>query len=95
MKLVRDRIVAVAQAGLAPRKWKSIGSACRSSFERRGADVVKRGVASDRISKVVDIAGKGLRGLVTGIEDGAPDELGFDRLEEGLHHRIVGAISLS
>lgn len=39
-----------------------------------GGDVVERGVAPD-VVEAVDIAGNGLRGLVTGIEDVAPDEL--------------------
>lgn len=58
------------------------------------ADIVERGVAPDRVVEAVDIAGNGLRGLVTGIEDGAPDHLGFDRLEERLDHSVVVAISL-
>ena len=52
-------------------------------------------MAPDGVVDAVDIAGNGLRGLVTGIEDGAPHELGFDRLEERLDHGIVEAISLA
>ena len=32
-------------------------------------------MAPDGVVEAVDIAGNGLRGLVTAIEDGAPDEL--------------------
>ena len=59
------------------------------------ANIVERGVAPDGIVEAIDIASNGLRSLVTGIKDGAPEELGLDRLEERLDHGIVVAISFS
>ena len=39
-------------------------------------------MAPDGIVEAVDIAGNGLPGLGAGVEDGAPDELEFDLLED-------------
>ena len=52
-------------------------------------------MAPDGIIEPVDIAANGLVGLVAGIEDGPPDELGFQGLEERLDHGVVVAISFA
>ena len=49
----------------------------------------------DRVVESIDIAGNGLLGLVTGVEDRPPDEFGFDRLEERIDHRVIVAIPLA
>ena len=49
-------------------------------------------MASDGIVEPVDVAANGLVGFLTGVEGGAPDELGFQGLKERLHHGIVVAI---
>src|ERR1700726_1474784 len=49
-------------------------------------------MAPDGIVEPVDIAANGLVGFLTGVEDGPPDELGFQGLEESLHHGVVVAI---
>ena len=51
-------------------------------------------MASDGIVGAVGIAGNGLRSFGTSIEDGTPDEFGFDRLEERLVHGIIVTVSL-
>ena len=43
-------------------------------------------MAPDGIVEPVDVAANGLVGLLTGVEDGPPDELEFQGLEERLHH---------
>lgn len=52
-------------------------------------------MAPDRVVEAVDIAGNSLLGLGVGVEDGAPYELGFDRLKERLDHGVVEAVSLA
>ena len=52
-------------------------------------------MAPDGVVEAVDIAGNGLRGLGAGVEDGSPDEFGFDRLEERLDHGVIVAISFA
>ena len=52
-------------------------------------------MASDGIVEPVDVAANGLVGLLTGVEDGPPNELGFQCLEERLPHRVVVAIPLA
>lgn len=84
----------MGQVGLAPEKWRGISSARGSSFELCGADVVECGMAPYGVVEAIDIAGNGLAGLGAGVEDGAPDEFGFDGLEEGFDHSVVVAISL-
>jgi transposase len=63
-------------------------------FELGGADEVERRVAPDGIVEAVDVAADGLPGLGPGLEDGAPDQLGLQRLEEGLDHGVVVAVPL-
>ena len=46
-------------------------------------------MAPDGIVEPVDIAANGLVGFLTGVEDGLPDELGFQSLKERLHHGVV------
>ena len=48
----------------------------------------------DGIVEAVDVAPDGVLGLGPSLEDGAPDQLGFQGLEEGLDNRVVVAISL-
>jgi hypothetical protein len=49
-------------------------------------------MAPDGIVEPVDVAANGLVGFLAGVEDGPPDELGFQGLEERLHHGVVVAI---
>ena len=84
-----------APPGHAPLKWRGICSVGRLSLELGGAEVVERRVAPHGVVEAVDIAGNGLPGLGAGVEDGAPDELGFDRLEERLDHGVIEAVALA
>ena len=52
-------------------------------------------MAPDGILEPVDVAANGLVGLLASVKDGPPDELGFQGLEERLHHGVVVAISLA
>src|ERR1700736_6838845 len=52
-------------------------------------------MAPDWIVEPVDVAANGLVGFLAGVEDGPPDELGFQGLEERLHHGVVVAIPLA
>ncbi len=52
-------------------------------------------MAPDGIVEPVDVAANGLVGFLAGVEDGAPDELGFQGLEERLNHGVVVTISLA
>lgn len=52
-------------------------------------------MAPDEVVEAVDIAGNGALGLDAGVEDGAPDKLGFDGLEERLDYRVIVAISFA
>ena len=49
----------------------------------------------DGIVEPVDLAANGLVGFLTSAKDGPPDGLGFQGLEERLHHGVVIAISLA
>src|SRR3954453_21699121 len=64
-------------------------------FELSRACEVEGGMAPDGIVEPVDVAANGQVGFVAGVEDGAPDELGFQGLEERLHHGVVIAIPLA
>src|SRR5256885_10019395 len=64
-------------------------------FELSRACEVEGGMAPDEIVEPVDIAANGLVGFLAGVEDGPPDELGFQSLKERLHHGVVVAISLA
>src|SRR5678815_4232072 len=81
--------------GLTPLQWRGIRSYGGHSFELTGACEVKGGMAADRIVEAVDITANCLVGLLAGVEDSTPDELGFEGLEEGLDHGVVVAISLA
>src|SRR3979490_1708220 len=48
-------------------------------------------MAPDRIVEPVDVVANGLVGFLAGVEDGPPDELGFQGLKERLHHGVVVA----
>ena len=52
-------------------------------------------MAPDGIVEPVDVATNSLVGSLAGVEDGPPDELGFQGLEERLHHGVVIAIPLA
>ena len=52
-------------------------------------------MAPDGIVEPIDVAANGQVGFVAGVEDGPPDELGFQGLEERLHHGVVVAITLA
>jgi hypothetical protein len=43
----------------------------------------------DRVVEAVDVTADRLLGLGSRLEDGAPDQLGFLGLEEGLDHRFI------
>ena len=43
----------------------------------------------DGVVEAVDVTADRLLGLGSGLEDGAPDQLGLQGLEEGLDHGIV------
>ena len=90
-----DAVLMLRYFGLAPLKWRGICSAGGPSFELGGAEVVERGVSADRIVEAVDVTGNGLFSLSTSVENGAPNHLGFQRLEERLHHRVIVAVALS
>ena len=64
-------------------------------FELSRAYEVEGGMAPDGIVEPVDVAANGLVGFVAGVEDGPPDELGFQGLEERLDHGVVIAIPLA
>lgn len=93
------RITAVLNRQLRAEGWTSPGLVESGltgdlPFELGGADEVERRVALDGIVEAVDVAADGLPGLGLGLEDGAPDQLGLQRLEEGLDHGVVEAVSL-
>ena len=52
-------------------------------------------MAPDGIVEPIDVAANGPVGFVAGVEDGPPDELGFQGLEERLDHGVVIAIPLA
>jgi hypothetical protein len=52
-------------------------------------------MAPEGIVEPVDVAANGPVRLLAGIEDGPPDELGFQGLEEPLHHGVVVALPLA
>src|SRR4051812_4322643 len=58
-------------------------------FELSRACEVESGMAPEGIVEPVDIAANSLVGLLAGVEDGPPDELGFQGLEERLDHGVV------
>src|SRR4051794_28958998 len=64
-------------------------------FELSRACEVESGMAPEGIVEPVDIAANSLVGLLAGVEDGPPDELGFQGLEERLDHGVVIAIPLA
>ena len=64
-------------------------------FELSRAYEVESGMAPEGIVEPVDIAANSLVGLLAGVEDSAPDELGFQGLEERLDHGVVIAIPLA
>ena len=50
-------------------------------------------MTSDGVVTAVDVTANRLLGLGSGLEDGAPDQFGFQGLEEGLDNGIVEAIA--
>jgi len=52
-------------------------------------------VSPDGFVEPVAIAGNGTLGFVAGLEDGPPDKLGFQGLEERLDHGVVVAVALA
>ena len=51
-------------------------------------------MAPDGIVEPVNIAAHGLGSLLTGVEDGPPHKLGYQSLEERLHHGVVVTVAL-
>src|SRR3954465_11450343 len=74
---------------------EALGSIYRQPFELNGADEVERRMTPDGIIEAIDVTGDGLLGLGAGLEGGAPDEFGLQRLEERLDHRVVVTIPLA
>src|SRR3954470_1742978 len=64
-------------------------------FELSRACEVEGGMAPDGLVGPGDVAANGPVCLVAGVEDGPPDELGFQGLEERLDHGVVVAIPLA
>src|SRR3954447_5247624 len=64
-------------------------------FELSRAGEIESGMAPDGIVEPVDVAANSPVGLLAGVEDGPPEELGFQGLEEGLDHGVVIAIPLA
>src|SRR4051794_18328765 len=64
-------------------------------FELSRAGEVERGMAPEGIVEPVDVAANGPVGLLAGVEDGPPDELGFQGLEEPFPHGVVIAVPLA
>src|ERR1700690_941445 len=85
----------LVSSGLAPLWWRGIGSFGTGFFELSRAYEVEGGVPPDGIVEPVNVAANGLVGFLAGVEDGPPDELGFQGLEERFHHGVVVAISLA
>src|SRR3954468_6479840 len=79
--------------GLASLQWRAFGGLCGPPFELHRAEEVERGVAPDGVVESLDVTADGVCSLGPGLEDGAPDELGFQRLEERLHHGIVETVA--
>jgi len=52
-------------------------------------------VPTARVKKAVDVLEDGGFGLTSGLPRAAPDQLGLDRLEEGLNGCAIGAIALA
>lgn len=52
-------------------------------------------MAPDGIVEPVDVAANRPGSFLAGVEDGPPDKLGFEGLEEGFDHRVVVAVSLT
>jgi hypothetical protein len=48
----------------------------------------------DRIVEPIDVTAEGVLGLGSGLEDGAPDHLGFQGLEERLDDRVDAPIKV-
>src|SRR3954464_4880049 len=64
-------------------------------FELSRAGEVESGMAPDGIVEPVDVAANNPVGLLAGVEDSPPDDLGFQGLKERLHHGVVVAIPLA
>src|SRR3954462_5357378 len=64
-------------------------------FELSRAYEIEGGMAPDGIVEPIDVAANSSVRLLAGVEDGSPDELGFQGLEERLHHGVVIAIPLA
>jgi hypothetical protein len=60
----------------------------------RAAEAQRR-MAPDGIVEAINIPADGVFGFGSSLEDGAPDELGFQRFEERLDHRIVVTIAFA
>ena len=50
-------------------------------------------MTADGVVEAIDVAADGSRGVGACLEGGAPDEFGFQRLEECLDHGVVEAVS--
>ena len=62
---------------------------------RPDPSVVESGMPSDGIVEAVDISGNGDFGICADEEGSAPDQFGFQRLEECFDHGIVKAVTLA
>src|SRR6185503_13319387 len=64
-------------------------------FELSWACEVEGGMAPEGIVEPIDVAANGQVGFVAAVEDGPPDELGFQGFEKRLDHGVVVAIPLA
>src|SRR3954468_24983090 len=64
-------------------------------FELSRAYEIEGGMAPDGIVEPIDVAANSLVCLLASVEESPPDELGFQGLEERLHHGVVIAIALA
>ena len=57
--------------------------------------VVERRVTPDRFVEAVDVQADHLLDIASCLNGGAPDQLRFQHLKEGLGHRVVESLSLA
>jgi hypothetical protein len=77
-----------SRGGLASIYWRAVWYLSGQPFELNGADEVEGRMAPDRIVESVDVAPDRLLGFSPALEDGAPDQLEFQSLEEGLDNSV-------
>jgi hypothetical protein len=63
--------------GLAPHLWRAVWQLSGQPFELNRTNIMERRMTPHRVVEAVDVTADGLPGLSSGLEDGAPDQLGF------------------